>query len=67
VGDHKLDVRPLSKPGKHSAVFRAYDAVPVGESLVLINDHDPGLAPSASSLRGRTACGTLPSTSAARR
>ena len=39
--DHELDVRPLPKPGKHPAIFRAYAALGVGESLVLVNDHDP--------------------------
>jgi formiminotetrahydrofolate cyclodeaminase/uncharacterized protein (DUF2249 family)/quercetin dioxygenase-like cupin family protein len=41
MGDQELDVRPLRKPDKHPAIFRAYAAVPVGESLVLVNDHDP--------------------------
>ena len=39
--DHELDVRPLPKPGKHPAIFRAYDALGVGESLAIVNDHDP--------------------------
>lgn len=41
MSDHELDVRPLRKPDKHPAIFQAYAAVPVGESLVLVNDHDP--------------------------
>ena len=41
MSDHELDVRPLAKPDKHPAIFQAYAAVPVGESLELINDHDP--------------------------
>ena len=41
MGDHELDVRPLRKPDKHPAIFQAYAAVPPGESLVLVNDHDP--------------------------
>ncbi len=41
MGDHELDVRPLRKPDKHPAIFGAYAAVPPGESLVLVNDHDP--------------------------
>ncbi|MFY9651902.1 DUF2249 domain-containing protein [Trebonia sp.] len=41
MSDRELDVRPLRKPDKHPAVFQAYAAVPVGESLVLINDYDP--------------------------
>jgi len=39
--EQELDVRPLPKPGKHPAIFQAYDALAVGESFVLINDHDP--------------------------
>src|SRR5215831_10947718 len=41
MGDHELDVRPLRKPDKHPAIFQAYAAVPPGEALVLVNDHDP--------------------------
>jgi uncharacterized protein (DUF2249 family)/quercetin dioxygenase-like cupin family protein len=41
MGDHELDVRQLRKPDKHPAIFQAYAAVPPGESLVLVNDHDP--------------------------
>ena len=41
MGDHELDVRPLRKPDKHPFIFGAYAAVPVGESLILVNDHDP--------------------------
>jgi uncharacterized protein (DUF2249 family) len=42
VADRELDVRALRKPDKHPAVFRAYDALAVGGTLVLVNDHDPG-------------------------
>ncbi|MGH3246710.1 MAG: DUF2249 domain-containing protein [Trebonia sp.] len=41
MGDHELDVRPLRKPDKHPAIFQSYRDVPVGESLLLVNDHDP--------------------------
>jgi uncharacterized protein (DUF2249 family)/quercetin dioxygenase-like cupin family protein len=41
MADHELDVRPLPKPGKHPAIFQAYSALGVGESFVLVNDHDP--------------------------
>ena len=41
MGEHEIDVRTLRKPDKHPAIFQAYAAVPVGESLVLVNDHDP--------------------------
>ena len=39
--DHELDVRPLPRPGKHPAIFQAYDALGVGESIAVVNDHDP--------------------------
>lgn len=41
MSDHELDVRPMRKPDKHPAIFKTYAALPAGESLVLINDHDP--------------------------
>jgi uncharacterized protein (DUF2249 family) len=41
VADQELDVRPLPKPDKHPAIFRAYDVLAVGESFVLVNNHDP--------------------------
>ncbi|HEU5126955.1 MAG TPA: DUF2249 domain-containing protein [Glycomyces sp.] len=37
----ELDVRGVPKPDKHPAIFAAYDALPVGGSFVLVNDHDP--------------------------
>jgi uncharacterized protein (DUF2249 family) len=37
----ELDVRSLRKPDKHPAIFQAYDALAVGESFVLVNNHDP--------------------------
>jgi len=39
--DQELDVRPLRKPDKHPAIFRAFDELAVGESFVLVNNHDP--------------------------
>jgi uncharacterized protein (DUF2249 family) len=41
MGDQELDVRPLRKPDKHPAIFLAYAGVAVGESLVIVSDHDP--------------------------
>jgi uncharacterized protein (DUF2249 family)/quercetin dioxygenase-like cupin family protein len=41
MGDHEVDVRTLRKPDKHPAIFQAYAAIGAGESLVLVNDHDP--------------------------
>ena len=39
--DQELDIRRLRKPEKHSEIFRMFEALTVGESFVLINDHDP--------------------------
>jgi uncharacterized protein (DUF2249 family)/quercetin dioxygenase-like cupin family protein len=41
MGEHEVDVRTLRKPDKHPAIFQAYAAIPAGDSLVLVNDHDP--------------------------
>lgn len=41
MSTHELDVRGLRKPDKHPAVFQAYDALDVGGSVDLVNDHDP--------------------------
>ena len=39
--DQELDVRPLRKPDRHPEIFRAFEALTVGESFVLISSHDP--------------------------
>lgn len=39
--DHELDVRNLRKPDKHPTIFQTFDALAVGESFVLVNNHDP--------------------------
>src|SRR3954447_16411961 len=39
--ERELDVRPLARPDKHPTIFAAYDELEVGESFVLVNDHDP--------------------------
>lgn len=36
-----LDVRQMRKPDKHPAIFDAYQALAVGASIVVLNDHDP--------------------------
>jgi len=36
-----LDVRTVRKPDKHPQIFEQFDALAVGESFVLINNHDP--------------------------
>jgi uncharacterized protein (DUF2249 family)/quercetin dioxygenase-like cupin family protein len=37
----EIDVRPLPKADKHPAIFEAYAARQVGESLLLVNNHNP--------------------------
>jgi uncharacterized protein (DUF2249 family) len=37
----ELDVRPLRKPEKHPTIFASYADLAVGESFVLVNNHDP--------------------------
>lgn len=39
--DEELDVRPLRKPQKHPTIFARFDALGVGESFVLVNNHNP--------------------------
>lgn len=41
MSTQELDVRALRKPDKHPAIFEAFDALAVGESFVLVNNHDP--------------------------
>jgi uncharacterized protein (DUF2249 family) len=39
--DNELDVRQLRKLDKHPKIFATYAALRVGESFVLLNNHDP--------------------------
>jgi uncharacterized protein (DUF2249 family) len=41
MADNELDVRQLRKPDKHPTIFKTYAALAVGESFVLVNNHDP--------------------------
>lgn len=36
-----LDVRSLPGPQKHSTIFRTFEGLNSGETLILVNDHDP--------------------------
>ncbi len=36
-----LDVRQLPKPDKHPTIFATYAALKLGESFMLVNNHDP--------------------------
>jgi len=37
----ELDVRVLPPRDKHPAIFRTFDALASGQSMLLLNDHDP--------------------------
>lgn len=41
MADNELDVRQRRKPDKHPTIFATYAALAVGESFVLVNNHDP--------------------------
>jgi uncharacterized protein (DUF2249 family) len=41
VQPFELDVRAIPPREKHPAIFRAFDELASGESMVIINDHDP--------------------------
>ncbi len=38
---HALDVRRLPPAQRHALIFQTCGKLPVGEAVVLINDHDP--------------------------
>lgn len=37
----ELDIRPVPIPQKHPTIFQTFDGLNAGETLQLINDHDP--------------------------
>ena len=39
--DEPLDVRSLPPMRRHAVIFEKFDALGIGESFVLVNDHDP--------------------------
>jgi uncharacterized protein (DUF2249 family) len=39
--DHELDVRTEAPMTRHQLIFQTYEATPIGEAFVLVNDHDP--------------------------
>jgi len=41
MGEHRIDVRDLPPTERHPRIHEAFEAVPAGESLTLVNDHDP--------------------------
>lgn len=36
-----LDVRQLPSAVKHRTIFEVWNALPIGASMLIINDHDP--------------------------
>jgi uncharacterized protein (DUF2249 family) len=36
-----IDVRPLPPPERHSLIFKAFDEMEPGETLLVVNDHEP--------------------------
>ena len=36
-----IDVRPVQPRERHPLIFGSFDALAAGESLLLVNDHDP--------------------------
>ncbi len=36
-----VDVRPLPPAERHPLIFGRFNALPVGDAFVLVNDHDP--------------------------
>ena len=39
--EEALDLREVARPLRHPMVFAKFDDIPVGDSFLLINDHDP--------------------------
>lgn len=37
----ELDVRVIPPRDKHPTIFRTFDSLAVGQSMVIVNDHDP--------------------------
>ena len=37
----ELDVRAIPPRDKHPSIFRAFDSLASGQTLTLVNDHDP--------------------------
>ena len=37
----ELDVRVIQPRDKHPTIFRTFDSLSSGQSMVIVNDHDP--------------------------
>lgn len=38
---HRIDLRPIAPQQQHSLIFSGYEALLPGQTLELLNDHDP--------------------------
>jgi uncharacterized protein (DUF2249 family) len=36
-----IDVRQMPPPQRHPTIFQTFDSLTLGQSFILINDHDP--------------------------
>ena len=41
VTSNTLDIREIAPRDRHAVIFARFDELPAGDSLELINDHDP--------------------------
>jgi uncharacterized protein (DUF2249 family)/quercetin dioxygenase-like cupin family protein len=39
--NEEIDIRAVLRPQRHPLIFAKFDSLPVGSSVLLINDHDP--------------------------
>ena len=39
--EREVDVRPLSPPARHSHILKIFDEMSPGQSLLVVNDHEP--------------------------
>lgn len=39
--EYEIDVRPISRQRRHPVIFEAYKQLSIGQSLILLNDHEP--------------------------
>ncbi|WP_202925563.1 DUF2249 domain-containing protein [Edaphobacter sp. 12200R-103] len=37
----EIDIRAVPRPQRHPLIFAKFDSLPVGSSVLLVNDHDP--------------------------
>ncbi len=41
MSETRLDLREIPPPQRHPKIFDAFEALDSGETLVLVNDHEP--------------------------